>query len=146
MINPFKDVNWHPDRTGLKSFGRSLVIGFPIVAMLFFVIGRLTTGTWSPAILLQVGGIGAALGALFILAPSIARPFYVVWYGVACSIGLVVSNVLLTGVFYGVFAPIGLAMRLAGRNPLSLKLDRSLQTYWLTVIPSRDRARYFRQF
>jgi hypothetical protein len=146
MINPFKEVNWKPGRPELLTFAKSLVIGFPIVAMVLLVVGRLSSGGWNPSRPLQIGAIGAGLGVLLYLIPAIARPFYVVWYAVACSIGLVVSNLLLATVFYGVFAPIGLALRLVGRRPLQLSIDRSLSTYWLTVSPSSDRTRYFRQF
>ena len=77
MINPFADVNWRPDRVGLQGFARSLMIGFPVLAVVWVVIGRLSTGAWSfgPAAWLAAAGAGA--GLLFHALPAVARPFYV---------------------------------------------------------------------
>ncbi len=33
MLNPFKEVNWHPDLATRRTFARSLVIGFPCLAV-----------------------------------------------------------------------------------------------------------------
>ena len=146
MINPFADVNWRPDRVGLQGFARSLMIGFPVLAVVWVVIGRLSTGAWSfgPATWLTAAGAGA--GLLFHALPAVARPFYVVWYGVACAIGLVVSNLLLAAAFYLMLTPIGLLRRLVGRRAIERGPDASATTYWLPAPPPADPARYLRQF
>ena len=52
MVNPFKEVNWRPDVAERRKFALSLMIGFPCVALLFLLAGRLARGSWSPALLL----------------------------------------------------------------------------------------------
>ena len=37
MINPFKEINWSPDNTELRQFGKTMLIGLPIVGALFFL-------------------------------------------------------------------------------------------------------------
>ena len=44
MLNPFKEVNWTPDLGEKRKFGRSLVLGFPCMALMFLLMGRLRTG------------------------------------------------------------------------------------------------------
>src|ERR1700736_6207000 len=52
--------------------------------------------------------------------PQIYRPIAVVWLGGTHLIGTLVSKVLLTVVFFGVVAPIGLARKLLGIDSLRL--------------------------
>jgi hypothetical protein len=116
MINPFKDVDWN------------------------------RVGQWPVGTAVLIGSIGAGAGVFFWLLPGLARPFYVVWYAAACSVGLVISNVLLAALYYGLFTSTGWIMRLAGRRPLNTTPDRAAATYWLEAGPSPKPERYFRQF
>jgi hypothetical protein len=146
MINPFAEVNWNPGTAARRSFARSLLIGFPVLAVLFLGFGFLRTGTWNLQLPLLIGGIGAAAGLVFLAIPAIAKPFYIAWYAAACSIGFVVSNVLMASVFYVLFTGTGLVVRLLGRRSLETKLDRSAATYWIDAGPPPEPGRYFRQF
>ena len=145
MLNPFADVNWNPGRAERRKFAVSLIIGFPAIAIFFSIIARLTTDAWKP-FFLWLGIIGFAVGVVLWLLPMIARPFYIVWYALACCIGLVVGNVLFSAFYYLVLTPMGLAMRLGGRDPLRRKLDRSTPTYWQDAEKVVDPKRYYRQF
>ena len=95
MVNPFKEVNWNPGLDERRSFAKSLIIGFPCVAVALLLIRRMTSGAWHTELSLWIGGVGIALGILFFLIPQIAKPFYLLWYCIACCIGIVVGNVLL---------------------------------------------------
>ncbi len=145
MINPFKDTNWNPGTAEKRKFAVSLIIGFPILAAVFALVAWLRNGAWSGGFV-WLALIGAGLGVLFWLLPQIARPFYLVWYFAACSIGIVISNLLIAAFFYLVFTPIGLFMRAFGRDPLQKRFDRSRPTYWHDVEKVVDGERYFRQF
>ena len=119
---------------------------------------------------LTVGGVFVLLGALFWLRHKPSAPYllapgllllvlgavwpqalkyvYLGWMTLAFLLGFVVSNVLLTLLFFLVITPIGLVARLFGKDFLSLKLDRTATTYWIR----RERrgpkspAEYERQF
>ena len=147
MINPFKEINWKPASTDLRKFAWSLIIGFPIIALLFFLMKW--TGTHRmPEVksYLLLGGIGAAIGIVCLLVPVIARPLYYVWYALAACIGIVMANLIFALIFYGLFAPMGLLMRLIRRDPLNLKWKRSAATHWIDVPPAPPAAHYFRQY
>jgi hypothetical protein len=118
---------------------------------------------------LLVGGVFALLGAVawlrhkpvapFLLTPGILLIFfglaapkalkyvYLVWMSLAIVLGFVVSNILLTLLFYAVVTPIGLMARCSGKDFLGLKLDPKAASHWL---PCEKKARkpeeYERQF
>ena len=145
MLNPFKDVNWNPGRAERRKFAVSLIIGFPLVAIFLAMVGRLTAHAWKP-FFLWLGVIGLAVGIVLWLLPIIARPFYVVWYFIACCMGFVMGNILFSVFYFLVLTPLGLVMRMAGRDPLRKKFDKSTPTYWQDAEKGVDLNRYYRQF
>src|SRR5262245_14695555 len=86
MMNPFKEVNWKPDVAERRKFARSLVIGFPCIAVVLILAGWMKTGVWKIQPALIIGGTGLVIGLVLLALPGIARPFYVIWYGLACTI------------------------------------------------------------
>ena len=146
MINPFKEANWQPDTAAKRKFAKSLVVGFPFMALVFIVAGRFSKGAWDFDFALKLGGFGAGAGLLFMLVPAVAGPFYKLWYAVACCIGLVISNVLLGGFYLTLLTGIGLLRRTLGNPPIRKKLDRNAATYWLDADQPTDPKSYFNQF
>ena len=146
MLNPFKEINWKPTLEQRQSFGKSLIIGFPIVAVIFLVAGRLHNGEWNYLFPARLGLIGAGVGAIFWFVPQVALPFYLVWYGVAACIGLVVGNVIFVAIYFLLIMPIGFMLRLAGKTPLQMKPDKSAKTYWTEDSTPKDPLTYYRQF
>ncbi|MGH8742505.1 MAG: SxtJ family membrane protein, partial [Burkholderiales bacterium] len=77
----------------------------------------------------------AALLALALAAPRLlARPNRL-WMRLGLLLGNLVSPVALALLYYGVLAPLGVAMRLSGKDALRLKLDRGADSYWLERKP-----------
>lgn len=146
MVNPFKEVDWNPDVPARRSFAKSLIIGFPCVALAFLLILRLKNGEWDGRTPLLIAGWGGAAGALFYAVPVLARPFYLLWYALACCIGLVVGNLLLGIVFYVFVTGIALVMKVLGRDPLNRRLDRAAKSYWRDAEQPSDPRRYYGQF
>jgi hypothetical protein len=146
MLNPFRDVNWNPDSAGRRAFGRSWIVGFPIVGLLVLIVNWWRIGEWLLGVPVAIAGVGVVAGTVFFLLPALARPFYVVWYGLACAIGFVVGNVFLVTVFYVIVTGTGWVLRLFGRRPLDTTLDRARASYWHDAGPSPAPERYLRQF
>ena len=57
-----------------------------------------------------------------VISPSHLLPFNQLWMELGLLIGKVVSPIVLGAVFFLLIAPVGMAMRLAGRDELQLKL------------------------
>jgi hypothetical protein len=147
MINPFKDINWSPERTELRKFAWSLIIGFPCLALVFFLAKWIKTHE-VPALdfFLKLGGIGAAIGIVCLAVPLIARPLYYIWYGIAGVMGLIMGNLIFCVMFYLLFTPIGLVMKLMGRDALNLKWQRTSASHWIDAPPAPSADHYFSQF
>lgn len=135
------EINWRPARNELRVFGFGLTAFCLVIGVVVFRADR--EFGWLESLL---AGIAVLSLAVSFLAPDWLRPVYVVFVVVAFPIGWVLSHVILAAIFYGVFTPIGLAMRLFGRDPMHRVWDPDAETYW-TPHKARDkREDYFRQF
>jgi hypothetical protein len=57
------------------------------------------------------------------------------WIKLGVLLGKLVSPIALGVLFYGVFFPMGVVMRLAGKDPLRLKRDADAASYWVLRKP-----------
>jgi hypothetical protein len=144
MINPFRETNWNPAPQDLRSFGKLIAIGFPIVAALLGASAWLRSHAW-PGWTLWLGAVGFSAGLVCMIVPRAARPIYLVWMMLGCCVGLVVANVVLAAIYFLIVTPIGIALRLAGRDPLRRNIEPGRASYWDDVQKSDDAERYFRQ-
>lgn len=76
-----------------------------------------------------LGGLALALAAAGLFAPAAARRFHVFWMTIAAALGYVNSRVLLSALFYLVFAPYGFVSRLVKRDPLNRR-GPARESYW----------------
>ncbi len=146
MLNPFTQVNWSPDRREKRRFGLSLLIGFPIFALALFALRWLFADSARLEPFLWLAGVGSSVGLLLYLLPAIAKPFYVVWYALGCSLGFVISNVLMAVFYYVAVTGIGLVLRLTGRDSMHRSPAAEEESYWQDVKAVEDPARYFKQY
>jgi hypothetical protein len=133
--------------------GRERVWGlaFPVGLVAFWMAGRAVgagagEGSQAPLVLWAAGGLVGIVGAVVVLGSrrrGIA--IYRAWMLAAMPIGWVLSHALLAAVFYGVVLPVGLAMRLAGRDPMTRRLDRAAASYWVGHERVGESKRYFKQ-
>lgn len=93
-----------------------------------------------------VAGVGLVCGALAFTVPQALRPLWVVLMVVNYPIGWVVTHVVMALIFYLVVTPVGVIMRLSGRDPIERGFDRTAKTYWKPRRTEHDPARYFRQY
>lgn len=79
-------------------------------------------------------------------SPLILKPVFNVWLRIAHVIGRVNTHILLFLIFVFIFMPVGLLMRLFGKDPMQRKIKE--ETYWepYEVAGIKDKSRYERQF
>ncbi len=136
----WSDVPRNPSPTMLRQFAALwLVVFLAMSAWEIFVRERSSVGLALAVLALTVGPLGLANSRLI-------RPIFVGWMVLAFPIGWTVSLVLLALVYYGVVTPVGLLLRLAGHDPLRLRRDPGLATYWVTKPAVSDVRRYFRRY
>ena len=79
------------------------------------------------------------LAAAFLLAaaayPRILAPLNRLWTRLGAFLHGIANFVILTLLFYLVITPMGLALRLLGKDPLRLRFDRGAPSYWIERRP-----------
>ena len=133
-------LNWDPSPRELRQF---TVIWFPAC---FAVIGGLVyyhSGSLTAAAILWA--VGLVLSVAGLIWPTLMRLIFVSWMTLAYPIGWAVGHLMLAIIFYLVLTPIGLIMRLLGRDPAERQFNRSAPTYWVAHNPGGNVERYFRQ-
>ncbi|MCU7905764.1 MAG: sxtJ [Candidatus Thiodiazotropha sp. (ex Epidulcina cf. delphinae)] len=111
------------DRKGLREFG--LVTG-AIVAGLF--------GLFFPWLLeidipLWPWVVGGVLSVWALAAPATLRPVYRLWMKFGLLLSRITTPLVLGILFFGMFVPTALIMRLFQRDPMARKLDDRAETY-----------------
>ena len=130
-------------RRALRNFG--LVVGGVFAGIAAVIAWR---NGWTPTPwAIGLGGPALVLMALGLVAPRVLHPVYKVWMGLAVVLGFVMTRVILTVVVVGLVIPIGLVLRLVGKDLLRLQLDPAADSYWLPkekAAPAAERmTRYF---
>jgi hypothetical protein len=96
------------------------------------------------ASLCWIAAVAAATGV--VASPEFGRRLYHDWMLAFLPMGWAVSQAALAFVYYLVITPMGIAMRMFGRDPLWRKFDPSATTYWIERRPTEKPKRYFQQF
>src|SRR5438309_4580317 len=137
----WSDLPWQPTARTLRQFAALWLVFFGALAVWHgFVHGRTAVAVTGAVLALTVGPLGLAW-------PALVRPVFVGWLVLAFPIGWVVSRVVLAVLFYGLFTPLALAFRLAGRDALRLRrAPDGTASYWTRRPAPADVRRYFRQF
>ena len=93
------------------------------------------------------GGGGAFFLITGLLAEPVLRPVHAGWMKFAHVLGWINTRLLLGLFFYLVMTPVALVLRLAGKDLLQQRLDRSAKSYWVKREPApTDPERYERLF
>lgn len=112
------------DRKELRTFGISLGVVCLIWAGVFWWRGNHAPIKW-------LVGASPVLILLGLLAPAVLYPLHRVWMPVAKGIAKVLTWLLLTLVFFLVFTPYGMIMRLLGKDPLERRIEPGRKSYWI---------------
>jgi hypothetical protein len=130
------EINWNPTVRQRRQIGAICLFALPLV-------GWSWSGSWQTTILLLiVGCVFALVGAV---APIALKPVFLTLTMIATPIGMVLGEIMLLLIYFGVFLPMGLIFYLMKRDALELKLDRHGTTYWQPKKQPSGPASYYRQ-
>ena len=119
-----------------RSFGLTVGGALIVLAALFWWRGRGTV-----AVVLLAVGCALILGGL--LVPARLGPVYTIWMGIGKAISKVTTPIILGILYFLIVTPLGIVMRLVGRDPL--RRSRRDDSYW-TSVPSGGRSNLDNQF
>ncbi len=121
IIDQIKEIDTAPKK--IRDFGITFFVVFVLIGGILLYKGR------------TFGYVGFGLGLLFlasgIWAPGTLRPFYRTWMGLSVVLGFFASRFILCVLFYLVLTPIGMIMRLFGKDFLNQRWDKEAQSYWI---------------
>ena len=111
----------------------------------------------NPTVMPSDRKFGWTFAALFLLIGAIYHPWMIALAGVIAIITLTraewlapakrawmkvgellhkgVSPVVMGVIYFAIFTPVAIVMRLAGRDALSMRLDKTLPSYWVPRSP-----------
>jgi hypothetical protein len=116
-------VNTNPDKQELRKFGLVFATAMVLIFGLFFP--WLLERPWPvwPWIVAAVFAVPA------LLLPQILKPVFLVWMKIGHALGWINSRIILGILFFLMFAPVALLLRLLGKDMLKRRLDASATTY-----------------
>ena len=120
-------INWSPSGKEIKGFGRSMLIGFGIIGAVFFFFfdhTKTAMGLWI---------FGVLAFAFSYLVPKLALLIYYPWMGVSFVMGSIISYLIVAFIFFILITPVAIIFKIIGRDPLSLKVEKSAGSYWIQV-------------
>ena len=130
------EINWRPTERQLRQFGVVCLFALPAIGWIW------GAGTGTIAILSVVGLVLTVIG---LVAPTVLKPVFLALTIVAMPIGIVIGELAMLMIFFGVFLPLGLVFRIAGRDALQLRVDRASESYWEAKRKPASIASYYRQ-
>lgn len=137
-------INWHPKKPELRKFGIVMLIGFGLIGSAFMLWPWSWPLTRSTNTALACWVFGGLAGILGLSGTRACLLVYLPWMAVAFVVGSVVGRVVVLTMFYVLITPMGLLMRLSGRDRLRLKKPQGA-TYWVDY-STDDAVDYERQF
>jgi hypothetical protein len=127
------------DKRALRKFGITLAIAFLIITLIIFIRHK-----YSPRPTFIISAI------FFISAftmPTLLRPLYVIWMKFAFILDWINTRLILFIIFYLIFTPAGIVMRLFGVDLLNRKIDKNKNSYWQKAVKrTLHQLNYEKQF
>ncbi len=123
-----------PDKKDLRSFGLIFATGMVLIfGLLFPWLAEKPWPAWPWIIAAGFAGCGLIL-------PQILKPVYFLWMKIGHVLGWINTRIILGVVFFLVFAPVALCLRLLGKDPMQRRLDAQTSTYRVnSEKPPRER-------
>jgi hypothetical protein len=80
-------------------------------------------------------GAAAIFAGCAVFLPRVLHPLNLAWFKLGMLLHHVISPIVLALMFFTVFTPIGLWMRLVRKRPLHLRFERAAKSYWISRVP-----------
>jgi hypothetical protein len=117
-----------------------------LVFAVFAVFGGVVLWQLESLLAAQVlWGIGVAFALVYYTVRPLRWPLHALWMRLTAPLGWAVSHLVLAVIYYGIITPVGLVMRLFGRDALTRRFEPAAESYWVVRDSDGKPARYLRQ-
>ncbi len=110
------------DKYVLKKFG--VILGTVFLLVTLFISRKPSQNIW-PAFLLSSTFYVSAL-----IKPALLKPIYLILTKVSFVVNWIIIRLVLFIIFYVLFTPTGLIIKLFGVDLLDRKIDKHKESYW----------------
>ncbi len=110
------------DKSTLKKFGITMGIALLVITLFIFIRHKHS--------ILITSIISAIFFILAFIMPSLLKPVYILWMRLAFILSWINTRLILIIVFYLIFTPISISIRLFGIDLLDRKIDKNRNSYW----------------
>lgn len=123
----------------LKNFGLTMAIVLGLIGLFLWWQARPSAIYFLATAVLFFGPA--------LCCPKILWPFQKIWMSLAVILGWLMSRVILIVLFYLVTTPIGLILKISGKDLLDLKIEKNKNSYWVSrKAASKAKESYRKQF
>ncbi len=114
----------------MRKFG--VVLGIVLLLITAWPVFKFRHETFlTPGIISIWAGAGLSFLLAF-LAPTLLKPVNTLMVFIGMFIGWIMTRIILSILFFFVFLPTGIVMRLMGRDAMNRTLDPGIKSYWIT--------------
>ena len=131
------DLNFNPSSRQLRQFGAICVVALP--ALTWFWTRNPTNASWA-------AGLGIAVCLLSLVSPHLIKAVFVGLTIVTIPIGMIVGELTMLLIYFGVFLPMAIVFRIIGRDSLQRRSGVTKTSYWQKRTPVSSIRRYYQQF
>ena len=110
-----------------RSFGLVFTVVFALVGLWPVFFGN-AARPWAL-------GIAAVFLIVALARPALLAPLNTLWLKFGLLLSRVVNPIVIGLLFYSTVTPIGLVMRLLGKDPLRLRFEPAATSYWIERDP-----------
>jgi hypothetical protein len=109
-------------KNSLRKFGVTMGVAFLAIALILFARGKHS--------FILISCLSAAFFAVAFTIPVSLKPVYIAWMRLAHILGWINTRLILLVMFYLIFTPIGIMIRLLGKDLLDKKIEKGKDSYW----------------
>ncbi|MAI78841.1 MAG: hypothetical protein CL917_07875 [Deltaproteobacteria bacterium] len=143
------EIDLRPSDDTLRQFGWIALGGFGVLGALAWfewLVFSFGLGDARIPVATTFWGLGLLTTLFSFTFPRANLPIYIGLTLIALPIGFVVSYAIMGVLFYLLITPVGLFLRLRGRDIMNRSFDPEAESYWVKPRSDRPREHYFKQF
>lgn len=111
-----------------RGFGLVFAGAFAVLAALSLYRGHMQSA-------IALAGASAVFLILALTCAAVLAPLNRLWFRFGLLLNRIINPLVMGLVFFTCVVPIGLVMRLLGKDPLRLRFDPAARSYWIVRTP-----------
>ncbi|WP_336810290.1 SxtJ family membrane protein [Bosea sp. MMO-172] len=107
-----------------------------VMAGFFAILALLALWRGHSGFVLGWGSASAVFAGAALLVPAVLKPLNALWFRFGLLLHKIMTPLIMGAMFFLVFTPIGLIMRLLGKRPIPTNFDHGAKSYWIARDPA----------